>query len=356
MALAITGIAGSATAEGSMTIDGTIFKGKETAAPLMWDNFSGFPAGTLVESGSGAWQVYSLNEASSLPMYSSGDGRYADHTYAKIVLAGSHNDLIYKEDLNFRSRFIYLNFWAKLQHISKQPDAHANNQTKFFNINASSVGGTMTAPSLNYVCSTGSDDQVYPSHGWARYQEYWSQGTTGSSLRIVSKSFKNEEWDNYQIEIYTGTLDGDDGWMKIRHGLDLHTISGWSFYKAVSGDDSFSAICFGRYYHDDVGDGAENDIETQRYGDIYVDNTFSRVEVGDEATYDDCSHREIQIVHSWSNSEIQINSRFGAFTNFVGKYMYVINSAGTASNGYLIQAKTISGSPIHIQQDNVEPL
>jgi hypothetical protein len=66
------------------------------------------------------------------------------------------------------------------------------------------------------------------------------------------------------------------------------------------------------------------------YGPVYVDDCFCHVVVQDSATYLSATAREIQIPATWASGSITMTLRAGAFGNLHGKYLFVIDSSGTA--------------------------
>lgn len=62
------------------------------------------------------------------------------------------------------------------------------------------------------------------------------------------------------------------------------------------------------------------------FKDVYIDNTWARVVVADNATYASATSTEIQIPVTWSDTGITIEVNQGAFANFTGKYVFVFNS------------------------------
>jgi hypothetical protein len=80
------------------------------------------------------------------------------------------------------------------------------------------------------------------------------------------------------------------------------------------------------------------------FGEIYVDSTVARVEIGDGSTWSTSTHREIQIPNSWSASEVHITLNQGSFADGSTAYLYVIDSRGNVSNGLQIVFGTIYGS------------
>jgi hypothetical protein len=71
------------------------------------------------------------------------------------------------------------------------------------------------------------------------------------------------------------------------------------------------------------------------YDDIYVDFTQARVELGDGAKWNGCTHREIQIPQSWSAGAISIIVNAGSFQPGQRLYLYVVDENGSCSaDGY----------------------
>ncbi len=70
--------------------------------------------------------------------------------------------------------------------------------------------------------------------------------------------------------------------------------------------------------------------------DIYIDNTWQSVWIGDKPTWDDCTHREIQIPTVWSDNSITIKFNKGSFQTGDTAYLFVIDEAGNVSEGFEI--------------------
>lgn len=70
------------------------------------------------------------------------------------------------------------------------------------------------------------------------------------------------------------------------------------------------------------------------FDDLYIATTPARVELGNSAVFDNCTHREVQIVKSWNNDSIVISPNIGSFTNSEDIYLFVIDSSGNVSSGH----------------------
>lgn len=68
------------------------------------------------------------------------------------------------------------------------------------------------------------------------------------------------------------------------------------------------------------------------FDSIYIDNSFARVEIGDNPIYDNCTHREIQPTEIWSDNQIQFTLNQGSFSDGQA-YLFVIDENGNPSVG-----------------------
>ena len=89
------------------------------------------------------------------------------------------------------------------------------------------------------------------------------------------------------------------------------------------------------YYHtwntDDLGTQMWRAIY---FDDVYVDSTQARVELGNDVSFDDCTHREIQIPTSWGDTSIGATINAGTFVADDEVYLFVVDREGNVSGGY----------------------
>lgn len=65
--------------------------------------------------------------------------------------------------------------------------------------------------------------------------------------------------------------------------------------------------------------------------DIYFDNTWARVMIGDASTFAASTMREIQIPSLWADGSITVTVNRGSFVNLSSAYLYVIDASGNAN-------------------------
>jgi hypothetical protein len=77
------------------------------------------------------------------------------------------------------------------------------------------------------------------------------------------------------------------------------------------------------------------------YADVYVDSSWSRIELGNAPTYASSTRREMLVPTVWSGTLISARVAQGGFTTGQTAYLYVVDAAGQVnSNGFPV---TIGG-------------
>jgi hypothetical protein len=83
--------------------------------------------------------------------------------------------------------------------------------------------------------------------------------------------------------------------------------------------------------------GNSPQAQTSYIDDIYIDNTFQHVVIGNASTYSASTHFEVQPPTSWSATSAAVTVNQGSFANGASAYLYVKDSTGAVnSNGYSI--------------------
>ncbi len=71
------------------------------------------------------------------------------------------------------------------------------------------------------------------------------------------------------------------------------------------------------------------------FKDIYIDDSWARVMIGNAPTWTGCTAREIQIPSAWTDGSITITVNRGAMTTLGDKYLYVVDANGNVNqNGF----------------------
>jgi len=154
-----------------------------------------------------------------------------------------------------------------------------------------------------------------PQDGWQKYETI----VTNSSIKFLADN--NVGWWGTNIPDWIGGTNAD-----------------------VSGEGA-NSVSIGGYFYQSTSPNVENDDAHRMFDDIYVDDTLSRVILGDADTYAACTILEPQPPTAWTDNggtgdEIEVTVNLGNLSGDTA-YVYVFDSDGDYNTtGYAI---TIDG-------------
>ena len=151
-------------------------------------------------------------------------------------------------------------------------------------------------------------------------------------------------WTHLQVHIEASALGGDDGYVETWNNC-TKIIDEYGNRTHGAGDDRWNSVWLGNYMGHDAVTGCPASGDHHIWIDnAYVDITQARVEIGDNVTYANCTHREIQIPSEWKADEVTVTVNVGSFAEDATAYVFVIDSDGNVSRGEEITIG--SGAPI----------
>lgn len=312
-AQSISSLSGNAVHDTDISISGSSFGSKSPAAPIKWENFED-------NSIDGDW-TYEFSQQANASVVSTKNRGVSNYECEWNIYNTGNANFSWISGVAAQSE-IYIYYYARRYWTF--PD---NGDTAYGLLKVNRVvTGSGSIPNwyygwvytddikaaLEHVPDVGEvqggyfpyDRETYfPNDTWVNFESYYKFGSAGAS-------FQNVNCD--QVYSYTG----------------VNVITGETVYNTAYG----FGIGFARVR-------STGKLETDRYwiDDIYIDNTKARVMLGDNATFANCTHREIQIPHTWSDTSIGVTVNTGSFNNGDGVYLFVVDSDGTASEGYPVQ-------------------
>jgi len=144
-------------------------------------------------------------------------------------------------------------------------------------------------------------------------------------------------WHNFVYYGQMSTPGNCDGW--------LH--SEWNFEDFVSRNvlnlrsdtGGLHQLRLGKYTGSDEAPDDYYDRHHFWFDNVYVDESWARIEVGNNRVYEDCTHREFQIPHSmWDEDNIEFTANLGSFDASDDLYLFVVDEFGNVSDGYSVDA------------------
>ena len=346
MTASISGTSGTWSHGGSVTISGSGFGSKSPAAPTVWDDCSGTDPTDLW---SGCWP----NAGGSECTYRTAQRSISmPHSRITKYMAGAHSPYTaFNQGYNvgpFKNRsdvssFPKYSFWSFRFRCDDNWVFGGDDNFKLYGF--SSGNGTVYNLPHNWYIEAQNDPFLNTSNnGHWHYNDDDTSPPTLNPSNGYDGAMSNPMAGNWkQVEIELLISDDTDGafktWWNGVLGLN-YSGARTDNYAGVSGSNRCDGPC---------GYGGHGNSNNWRYfADIYHDRSFSRVVLGNNASYTSCTVREMQIPSAWADGSISATVNLGAFGDSGTAYLYVVDSTGapSASHAITIGADEGGGSPI----------
>ena len=312
----IISVSGTILNNTTVMIFGSGFGTKPTSSPVLWDQVDNVPSyvglsdgATIPVGGSNPWpSPYGNSSGNNYVKYNTSDAQRGVSTAQYKV---TNQKFGYLDGLTWQAtNYTYISWWWRT---------------------TSNVSGE--THSSKFLRMSDATDEVYKTFSWTQLQAYVYNDPNYCSNVWNSWNGNPNNW-NF-LEVWFDR--GGNSWT-IRINGRTHLSTSWG--------------CTSGFYMNECwklgfdGGGVSPPAITWWMDDIYIDNSFARVMIGDNSNYSNCTHLEMQIPEEWSNTEIKINFNQGSFSNNASVYLYVIDSNGRVNN---------SGFPINIGQSSDMP-
>lgn len=309
----------------TITISGSGFGSKTTAAPLVWDNAS---SNSLTDKWSGAWpsQLPGYNTNYYSPMR----GINPPHPRDTRYIAGAHAAnkgaysgyavMVYKSiPLPTLPYYIYASWY---QRADDQWHFGGDNNFKTFDY---SEGDNPYANKSWYTClgpphpgstSDGAQWVIETSTPLSNPDRNGHNAWWGSAVNPMAG-----EWS--KVEIAIKVTDQSDGYINVWE-------NGHSVVNYVGVTDNYG----GTLRTISVGGYARMQGYTSNwryFDDVYVDTSLSRIVLADKPVLSEATIIENQIPSAWSDNSITATANLGKFVQGQSVYLFVVDSTGTPS-------------------------
>ena len=327
----VGGASGTVAHDQTITISGSSFGSKGAAAPHVWENFNDGSASALNAHG-----VTRMNNADNLRHANSVFNARVD--FKASAPNGDHG--YYSYEGQTASRW-FVQYWVKLApnwqwgttSYGGGNDGMAN--VKFFRM--------FPTGSRNYT------NAGYSYHGFGdsilRFSENAGDNYISRSLKTL---LPVNQWHSIQVEFGENSGAGAANG-RLRLWIDGQLVDSTDSFVTNAASDGAAInkrpYIIGFFDSWPSSDAAVSNMYAS-CADIYVDSTFSRVEIGNAASYGACTRREIQIPTSWSNGSITARVNQGGFTGGQQAYVYVVDANGQVN---------ASGFPVTIGGQTAPP-
>jgi hypothetical protein len=175
--------------------------------------------------------------------------------------------------------------------------------------------------------------------------QWVTQGISPSSyFYIQGGSAPNDQWLTEELVVQSSASNGVQPavFRWCRNGTTCTNVGDFEADNIALRDDNNLMHRVAIAYHGDYNcGGACPTMGPERFDNLYLDNTWSRVMIGNANTFAASTQREIQVPTAWANGSITVSFNPGRFTAGQTAYLYVIDSNNVVNaTGYSI---TIGG-------------
>lgn len=329
----ITGLEGTVSDAGTITLTGGGFGTKANPAPWAWQNFEG--TSTVLDLTTNPGDVdpslsreqsyhgtQSLKTQLGYPDGSSetvGRNGYAIYDFPRDMLNGEKGFIRFWQRWSWGINWCYPNndgavsdYQIKNWRISSGPTP----------LDSPNIGQNVQSD-CNVCCTTDFDPRAwtYRKDGGDTYE---AMNYFGPEY-LPGEAMPDVTWMLWEIQFRQSTAaDGSyDVWMS-RDGVAAQTAA-YRGLTHLASDPGFTRILLGNWI-DGLGGST-----TMYFDDFYADGSWARVVLGDASTYSACRIREIQVPVSWSDSAITVSVNQGRFAQGQVCFLYVQNEAGQHS-------------------------
>ena len=322
----VNGSSGTWSYQATVTVSGSGFGSKSTAAPVVWDDASGASIGSKWD---GAWPSCGPSPLAYRTPAQVGRGIPLPHSHITKYISGAHAGSGANCGYNvimFKTRTVSLPAYTYATWYERVDDNWTFGDDDNFKTFAYSVGTT---------------PYELPNNWYVEYNPRPTSRTSGAAYHINDDGASLQTpdvnghswwwagainpmagaWKKIEMELrYTNATDGyiklwENGVLKIDYRGRTDNLAGTTRTEGIGG--------YARNY---------NIAGNWRYfADVYLDYSRARVILGNAPTLAASTRREVQVPSSWSASSITLSANLGTFAGGQTAYVYVFDANGTSN-------------------------
>lgn len=279
----------------SITVQGSGFRDKSQPGPVLYDDFESGSVGASIENQPAVIGQWETGAGSANPEYT--DAQVHEGQRACL---NPFTEQVYNSSLAINLDFekAYLDFWVRSEPLDPtEPDGLTRNWKPFRlygNNDEMQSGVTMlngAESMIVYFLDSGSGTDVtewygsptHPRREWFHIQYWLELNDVGSADGAVRALVAGQLDGAADVEMRAANVPMNQ--VRVGHYWATDSVAGWPY----------------------TNPGADIYVDS-----VYFDTSWARVELGDAADYGSCTHREIQLVTAWSDTEVTFTVQQGS--------------------------------------------
>lgn len=342
----VTGVTGDLNNGATVTVEGSGFGVKTTAAPKFFNTMEDVTLGTLPNG-------FIVKNGTGTPVDTSpsrGSSSKAMRFFADLTATDANNKEVWNRsvfDLGAGGAdSIYISYWLHLDKTGTLCTSSPSNicwwQWKNTYIGSHPSAYTTNTPNEttmginNWIIDDTGFNNVFKINYYNNLT--WGGGSSPSS---PTDFYLFNQWQRANIYVQRSSAPlAADGHYKVQRIGKAPVLDDTNIITNDADDLPWRYIAMGQAVvavnENYVGTGGRV-VWTAYYDDVYIDIAQARVELCDAAAWATVSHCEIQIPSAWSATSATVTLNQGSFDTIEGKYLYVIDADGNVNaNGYLL--------------------
>jgi len=318
----VSSVSGKLEPGQALTISGTGFGTKSTAAPLLFDTFESGSNGASVGQSSAVVGKWDSGSGSELVKYSTASPRSGKvstlHDFKQ-----SYNISLAK---NGSFPTLYMSFWFKVD--------LADRRSRNFKLWRLYGDNDRLQMAWVYMCDSIVLSRQDDNAGFA--QNFWN-----------GQQYTPGQWHHVQLVMKESDPSVANG--TIQHFIDSKSQgSNSTAVQTRYSQARFSQLRIGHYWATDAIDSCSSSTGAKVYiDDVYVDTSWARVELGNASTYAQSTQREVLVPTSWGGSKVEVTVPVNGFTAGQTAYLYVTDQNNvTQSAGFPVVVGAGAGQKV----------
>ena len=327
---AISSISGTVSAGQTLTLSGTDFETKTTAAPIRFDTFEGGTNNTTLSS---PWQNYS---GGSGTQYKTGRAWGGSVSAGRNITEESFN----ASYITFTGRNeVFYSYWLYVDNLANGESINL----KLGRISSSAASNNPYNGVGTQSLTTYTD--MYPAYP-DPYLAYWPDeggeaGVNAWDHMDVPKGAWVRIDCHAKVSIPAGTSNGAAECLAMYPGQWQDGISDTTLNTRPSGSWQYTSVLLGTM--DGTTGGQNYDVYID---DVYVDDTLARVEICSTNTWSTRTKCNVQPASSWSDTSVAVTINPSQFSGTA--YLFAVNASGEVSPPTTITIGATYGTGAHM--------
>ena len=338
----INSVSGSLAQDGSAVITGSDFGVKAVAAPMFYDDFEeGVDGDDVLDHTTKGWTTHINPGGMNTITYTS------DYVRANSTLCAKCNMIQPSSSNGAQLQMpaqpdtldkVFLAFWCRVEWGTPPTVQH---QLKLWRI----MDSETDAWGYRII-----KDQLWTFTGGSK-TAYYGVNVPTVQASIYHTHQTEAAWYRVEFQAEQSGPNEYNGSVEIWHSVPsgpMDKVADLSNYRTTEDAMRWRMVSFGEGFTSGIAEGATH------WDQIYLDNSWARVVIGNASTYDACTIREHFVPTAWSDTSITATVKCGGLSGTV--YLYVVDADGVwNANGFQIvlgagpgdnTAPSITSSPV----------